>query len=158
MKAQASSLPFPPVFATLVAIINTKLPQVGELILAQLISQFQHAFKCNNKTVCHSLTTFIAHLVNQAVAHEIIVLETLIFLLEHPMDDSIEIEIGFMHEVGMFLVENSLKANALIFKEQEAVHKLWKIQSKEGGEIELINMIIACKSTLTPPSPCWGMI
>ncbi|KAH0827339.1 hypothetical protein J3R83DRAFT_3969 [Lanmaoa asiatica] len=30
MKAQASSLPFTSVFAALVAIINTKLPQVGE--------------------------------------------------------------------------------------------------------------------------------
>ncbi|KAI6145412.1 hypothetical protein BKA82DRAFT_4357462 [Pisolithus tinctorius] len=40
--------------------------------------------------------------------------------------------------------------NALNYK--EVVHKLLKIQSKEGGEIKLINMIIACKSTLTPPS------
>ncbi|KAI6149664.1 armadillo-type protein, partial [Pisolithus tinctorius] len=118
MKAQASSLPFTPVFATLVAIINTKLPQVGGLILAWLISQFQRAFKHNDKTVCHSSTTFIAHLVNQAVTHEIIVLETLIFLLECPMDDLIEIVVGFMHEVSAFLAENSLKANALIFEEQ----------------------------------------
>ena len=44
MKAQAASLPFTPVFAALVAIINTKLPQVGELILTCLISQFRRAF------------------------------------------------------------------------------------------------------------------
>ncbi|KAI6008896.1 armadillo-type protein [Pisolithus orientalis] len=97
MKAQASSLPFTLVFAALVAIINTKLPQ--------------H----NNKTVCHSSRTFLGHLVNQAVAHEITALETLIFLLECQMDDLIEIVVGFMHEVGAFLAENSLKANALIF-------------------------------------------
>ncbi|KAI6038422.1 MIF4G-domain-containing protein [Pisolithus marmoratus] len=115
MKAQAASLPFTPVFAALVAIINTKLPQVGELVLARLISQFRRAFKRNDKTVCHSSTTFIAHLVNQAVAHEIIALETLIFLLERPTDDSIEIAVGFMREVGAFLVENSPKANALVF-------------------------------------------
>ncbi|KAI6009429.1 hypothetical protein F5J12DRAFT_823556 [Pisolithus orientalis] len=115
MKAQASSLPFTPVFAALVAIINTKLPQVGELVLTRLISQFRRAFKRNDKTVCHSSTTFIAHLVNQAVAHEIIALETLIFLLERPTDDSIEIAVGFMREVGAFLAENSPKANALVF-------------------------------------------
>ncbi|KAI6149665.1 hypothetical protein BKA82DRAFT_4353757 [Pisolithus tinctorius] len=40
--------------------------------------------------------------------------------------------------------------NALNYK--EVVHKLLKIQLKEGGEIKLINMIIAHKSTLTPPS------
>ena len=51
MKAQAASLPFTPVFAALVAIINTKLPQVGELVLTRLISQFRRAFKRNDK-VC----------------------------------------------------------------------------------------------------------
>ena len=51
MKAQASSLPFTPVFAALVSIINTKLPQVGELVLTRLISQFRRAFKRNDK-VC----------------------------------------------------------------------------------------------------------
>ena len=49
MKAQAASLPFTPVFAMLVAIINTKLPQVGELVLTRIISQFRKSFKRNNK-------------------------------------------------------------------------------------------------------------
>ena len=49
MKAQAASLPFTPVFAALVAILNTKLPQVGELLLTRLISQFRRAFKRNDK-------------------------------------------------------------------------------------------------------------
>jgi hypothetical protein len=49
MKAQAASLPFTPVFAALVAIINTKLPQVGELVLMRIISQFRKLFKRNNK-------------------------------------------------------------------------------------------------------------
>lgn len=49
MKAQAASLPFTPVFAALVAIINTKLPQVGELVLTRLVSQFRRAFKRNDK-------------------------------------------------------------------------------------------------------------
>ena len=49
MKAQAASFPFTPVFAALVAIINTKLPQVGELVLSRIISQFRKLFKQNNK-------------------------------------------------------------------------------------------------------------
>jgi hypothetical protein len=49
MKAQAASLPFTPVFASLVAIINMKLPQVGELVLTRNISQFRKSFKRNNK-------------------------------------------------------------------------------------------------------------
>lgn len=53
MKAQAASLPFTPVFAALVAIINSKLPQVGELVLMRLISQFRKAFKRNDKVRRH---------------------------------------------------------------------------------------------------------
>jgi pre-mRNA-splicing factor CWC22 len=49
MKAQAASLPFTPIFAALVAIINTKLPQVGELVVTRLLSQFRRAFKRNDK-------------------------------------------------------------------------------------------------------------
>ena len=49
MKAQAASLPFTPVFAALVSIINTKLPMIGELLLHRLISQFRRAFKRNDK-------------------------------------------------------------------------------------------------------------
>ena len=49
MKAQSASLPFTPVFAALVAIINTKLPQVGELVLTRLISWFRQAFKWIDK-------------------------------------------------------------------------------------------------------------
>lgn len=49
MKAQASSLPFTPVFAALVAIINSKIPSVGELLLMRLVSQFRRAFKRNDK-------------------------------------------------------------------------------------------------------------
>ena len=49
MKAQTSSLPFTPVFAAVVAIINTKLPQVGELVLSRLISQFRRSLKRNDK-------------------------------------------------------------------------------------------------------------
>ena len=65
MKAQAASLPFTPVFAALVAIINTKLPQVGELVLTRNISQFRKSFKRNNKVgiydsigLIYSLLTF----------------------------------------------------------------------------------------------------
>lgn len=55
MKAQASSLPFTPVFAALVSIINTKLPQVGELVLTRLISQFRRSFKRNDKVRASSI-------------------------------------------------------------------------------------------------------
>ena len=52
MKAQVASLPYMPVFAVLVSIINMKLPQMGELVLHRLISQFFKSFKQNDKVCC----------------------------------------------------------------------------------------------------------
>ncbi|KAF8638231.1 hypothetical protein AX16_010534 [Volvariella volvacea WC 439] len=141
MKAQAASLPFTPVFAALVAIINTKLPQVGELVLTRLISQFRRAFKRNDKTVCVSSTTFIAHLVNQAVAHEIIALQILILLLERPTDDSIEVAVGFTREVGAFLAENSPKANATVFERFRAVLNEGNISQRVQYMIEVLMQV-----------------
>ncbi|KAF9009533.1 hypothetical protein BDQ17DRAFT_1323087 [Cyathus striatus] len=141
MKAQSSSLPFTPVFAALVAIINTKLPQVGELLLTRLISQFRRAFKRNDKIVCHSTTTFIAHLVNQTVAHEIIALQILVLLLERPTDDSIEIAVGFMREVGAFLTENSPKATATVFERFRAVLNEGNISHRVQYMIEVLMQV-----------------
>ncbi|KLO19730.1 MIF4G-domain-containing protein [Schizopora paradoxa] len=141
MKAQSSSLPFTPVFAAVVAIINTKLPQVGELVLTRLVSQFRRSFKRNDKIVCHSTTTFIAHLVNQSVAHEIIALQILVLLLERPTDDSIEIAVGFMREVGAYLAENAPKANSSVYERFRAVLNEGTISQRVQYMIEVLMQV-----------------
>lgn len=50
---------------------------------------------------------FVAHLVNQQVAHEIIALELLTVLLEKPTDDSVEVAVGFVPECGSILQDLS---------------------------------------------------
>ncbi|KAK2737039.1 pre-mRNA-splicing factor cwc22 [Myotisia sp. PD_48] len=107
MKAQAASLPFSPIYAAMVAIVNTKLPQVGELLLHRLVVQFRKAFKRNDKAVCMSSTTFIAHLCNQQVVHEMVAAQILLLLLHKPTDDSVEIAVGLTREVGQHLEEMS---------------------------------------------------
>ncbi|KAF2141936.1 uncharacterized protein K452DRAFT_249646 [Aplosporella prunicola CBS 121167] len=107
MKAQAASLPFTPIYAAMAAIVNTKLPQVGELLVTRLIVQFRKAFKRNDKAVCLSSTTFIAHLVNQQVVHEMLAAQILLLLLHKPTDDSVEIAVGLTREVGQHLEEMS---------------------------------------------------
>ncbi|KAF7592948.1 pre-mRNA-splicing factor cwc22 [Aspergillus hancockii] len=107
MKAQAASLPFTPIYAAMAAIVNTKLPQVGELLLNRLVVQFRKAFKRNDKAVCISSTTFIAHLCNQQVVHEMLAAQILLLLLHKPTDDSVEIAVGLTREVGQHLEEMS---------------------------------------------------
>jgi pre-mRNA-splicing factor CWC22 len=115
MKAQAASLPFTPIYAAMAAIVNTKLPQVGELLLNRLIIQFRKAFKRNDKAVCLSSTTFIAHLCNQQVAHEMVAAQILLLLLHKPTDDSVEIAVGLTREVGQHLEEMSAPIALAVF-------------------------------------------
>ena len=91
--------------------------------------------------VCHSTTTFIAHLVNQGVAHEIIALQILVLLLERPTDDSIEIAVGFMREVGAFLAENSPKANATVYERFRAVLNEGNISHRVQYMIEVLMQV-----------------
>ena len=121
MHAQEFSLPFTPVFAALAAIVNTKLPFVGELLVMRLVSQFRRAFRRNDKPKCHTTLQFIAHLVNQRVAHELLALEVLVLLLENPTDDSVELAVAFMREVGAFLTEEAPKACNSVFDRFRAV-------------------------------------
>ena len=121
MHAQEFSLPFTPVFAALAAIVNTKLPFVGELLVTRLVSQFRRSFRRNDKPKCHATLQFLAHLVNQRVAHELLALEILVLLLEHPTDDSVELAVAFMREVGQFLAEEAPKACNSVFDRFRAV-------------------------------------
>jgi pre-mRNA-splicing factor CWC22 len=115
MKAQAASLPFTPIYAAMAAIVNTKLPQVGDLLLTRLIIQFRKAFKRNDKAVCISSTTFIAHLCNQQVAHEMLAAQILLLLLHKPTDDSVEIAVGLTREVGQHLEEMNAPIALAVF-------------------------------------------
>jgi pre-mRNA-splicing factor CWC22 len=114
-KAQAASLPFTPVYAAMAAIVNTKLPQVGELLVKRLVLRFRKAFRRNDKPVCLATTTFIAHLVNQQVVHETLAAQMLVLLLQKPTDDSVEIAVGLTREVGQHLEEMNPEIARIVF-------------------------------------------
>ena len=115
MKAQAASLPFTPIYAAMAAIVNTKLPQVGELLIKRLVMQFRKGFRRNDKAVCLSSTTFLAHLINQQVQHEMLAGYILLLLLKKPTDDSVEIAVGFCREVGQHLEEMQPSISMVVF-------------------------------------------
>ncbi|KAH6653984.1 hypothetical protein BKA67DRAFT_516611 [Truncatella angustata] len=117
MKAQAASLPFTPIYAAFAAIVNTKLPQVGELLVSRLVMSFRKGFKRNDKAVCLSSVMFLAHLVNQQVVHEMLVAQILLLLLQKPTDDSVEIAIALIKEVGAHLEEFSAPISNAVWEQ-----------------------------------------
>ena len=68
-------------------------------------------------------------------------LQILVPLLERPTDDSIEIAVGFMREVGAFLQENSSKANATVFERFRAVLNEGSISHRVQYMIELLMQV-----------------
>lgn len=138
MKAQAASLPFTPIYAAMAAIVNTKLPQVGELLLNRLVMQFRKAFRRNDKAVCLSSTTFIAHLCNQQVAHGSVVAQILLLLLHKPTDDSVEIAVGLTREVGQFLEEMEQPIALAVFDQFRSILHEADIDKRTQYMIEVL--------------------
>ncbi len=141
LKAQAAALPFTPVYAATVAVLNTKLPDVGELTLKRLIVQFRRSYRRNDKAQCLASVMFLAHLVNQRVAHEIVALQLLTLLLEQPTEDSVEIAVAFMKECGSFLAEYSPKPSNAIFERFRSILHEGSIDKRVQYMIEVLFQI-----------------
>ena len=116
MKAQLTSPGFTHVYAALIAIVNTKLPEVGELLLKRVVFQFRRAFRRNDKLVAVSLSRFIAHLVNQRVSDPLLVLQLIFLLLQKPTNDSVEIAVNVTKECGQCLQEDIPQALNEVFE------------------------------------------
>ncbi|KAI1126685.1 hypothetical protein F5Y10DRAFT_244366 [Nemania abortiva] len=138
MKAQSASLPFTPVLAAMAAIVNTKLPQVGELLVKRLVMQFRKSFRRNDRAVAGSSTTFLAHLANQQVIHEMVVAQILLLLLQKPTDDSVEIAVGLMKAVGQHLSEMSPSIERAVFDQFRSILHEADIDKRTQYMIEVL--------------------
>lgn len=124
IKAQMASPNFTHVYAALVAVLNTKLPDVANLIIRRVILQFRRALQRNNKLVCNATCKFLAHLINQKVLGELFGLQLLMFLIEDPTEDSVDIACDFMKEAGQVLADLSpAGVNAIFERFKQILHE-----------------------------------
>ena len=108
IRAATTSPTFSPVYSSLIAVINTKLPEIGELILVRAILTFRKSYARRDKSLTMAITNFIGCLFNQGLCHELLCLQLLTVLLEgDPTDDSVDIAVHFTKIVGMGLMETS---------------------------------------------------
>ncbi|CAJ1430558.1 unnamed protein product [Effrenium voratum] len=116
IRAQMASPGFTHVFAALLAVINSKLPEVGDLLIRRVILQFRRAYKRNDKIVTTAAIKFMAHLVNQKICSELLALHVATLLLERVTEDSIEVCVSFLQEVGQALEDLSKSGCQAIFE------------------------------------------
>jgi pre-mRNA-splicing factor CWC22 len=108
LQAAVSSPRYSNVYAALVAVLNTKLPEVGELVVKRAILAFRRHYRRKEKAHCLAMAIFIGHLFHQAVVHELLVLQILTLLLDgDPTDDSVEVAVQFLTVTGHALIEVS---------------------------------------------------
>lgn len=104
LKAQMVAAPeMTPVFAALVAKLNSTVHDIGQLVLKRLLMHWRRAFKRNDKHVLLKATKFLAHLLNQQVAKETLALEIVTRLLAEPTEEKVECAVGFVKDVGRLL-------------------------------------------------------
>lgn len=117
MRSQSAAIPYTPVYASLICCLNSKIPEIGILILSRTILLFRKSYKANDKVNCKSSLALIAHLCNFQVAHEILALEILQVLLESPTDDSVELTCEFLTQCGEFLTEVNGSLTKKVFEQ-----------------------------------------
>ncbi len=108
LKATSGSPQFTPAYAALMAVINTKLPECGELVLTRAILLFRRAYQYRDRNLVASTLALMGHLFNQGMAHELLSLQILTLLLDgDPTEDSVDVAVGYMCIVGRQLTEVS---------------------------------------------------
>ena len=109
LKATLASPQFTPAYASLMAVVNTKLPECGELLLTRAILEFRRGYKRRDRNAVSSILALLGHLFNQGMAHELLSLQILTVLLDgaEPTEDSVDVAVGYMCVVGRQLTEVS---------------------------------------------------
>lgn len=141
MKSQASYVELTDVLACTAAIVNTKLPQLGELLVYRLVWQFRRGYKRNDKTVCISSSRFLASLANQQVVHYMLVVQVILLLITKPTDDSIEIACSTYRTIGMLLDErDKIVSNAIMDTLRQCLHGNKELSVRTQYTIESVFM------------------
>ncbi|CAK7891219.1 pre-mRNA-splicing factor Cwc22p [[Candida] anglica] len=117
MKIQSKNITrLSPIFASIISVVNSKIPDIGELLINRLILQFKRAYRKNNIQFCMASIIFICHLVNQKVNSEILLLQILQMLLTKPTSGTLKLSVTILSHSGKALDETSPVANNMIFE------------------------------------------
>ncbi|CAI5758984.1 unnamed protein product [Candida verbasci] len=116
MKNQLNNINKSALLASLISVINSKLPEIGELLCSRLVLQFKKNYMENNYKIVKSSIIFISNLVKFEVLSEITILQILQLFLDNDKlnNTSLSLSIEVLKIVGAYLFKNSKKALILI--------------------------------------------
>ena len=106
VRAQQANPEMTPVFAALVACVNAKMPEVGELVVRRLVLQYKRIYRRKDHSGLATVAEFLAELCVQRVQHELLLLKILASLLctpTTPTADDIDIATAVFKRSFKFL-------------------------------------------------------
>ncbi|CAN6242637.1 unnamed protein product [Urochloa humidicola] len=155
LKSQAAACPaFTPVFAALAAAANAVLPAVGRLLLVRLALRLRRAHAAAGVCDRHQMAAaagFVAHLVNQGVAHDLLALEILALLLDRPTDGTVEVAVGLVTECGAALGESCPRGLDAVFDSLRSILHDGDIDKRTQFLIEDLFAVRKSKFRSHPP-------
>jgi pre-mRNA-splicing factor CWC22 len=109
LQASLSNHLYAPVYASCVAVLNSKLPEIGELVVARAILSFRTLYRRKDRTGVTAVCGLLGHLFHQNVVHELLILQILTLLLDgvSVTDDSVEVAATLLSTVGYALLQVS---------------------------------------------------
>ncbi|KAK1677486.1 hypothetical protein QYE76_038334 [Lolium multiflorum] len=151
LRSQAACPAFTDVFAAIAAVVNSKIPDVGRLLLVRLVIRLRRAHATGDKTQLAAAARFVAHLVNQGVAHELLALELLEMLLAVPTDDGVEVAVGFVTECGAALSEACPRAVDAVFDQLRSILVDGGVDKRVGFLVEGVFAVRRARFRGNPP-------
>lgn len=116
LRAQFGSPGLSDVFAAVIAVVNSRLPEIVALFIARLVAQLKEAYEAQDRELCFATGKFVACLCKQQVVGELLVLEFLMICLVDPSDGSVELAVETLRECAGALSERAPKACESIFQ------------------------------------------
>lgn len=138
MKAQLRNRNLTPVYASLIAVLNSKINDIGKLTIARVVLQFRKYF-LENRRDCIGPLVFICHLTNQRVCNEVLILQIIQLLLERPSNDSVFLTVRALYIVGR-LIESQVPAasNMIYDRLGSLMHDSEEISENTCSQIQIL--------------------
>ncbi|CAN3377205.1 pre-mRNA-splicing factor Cwc22p [Diutina rugosa] len=115
MERQLADLKATAVLASAMAVLNVHFEEVGEILAARIVLQFRKFYMTNDERIRHP-AEFLAHLVNQRVLSEVVLLQVFQILLgDNYTNDSINLAVDIATLCGQHLETQAKTASATIF-------------------------------------------
>eukprot|EP00762_Andalucia_godoyi_P001433 ANDGO_00236.mRNA.1 Pre-mRNA-splicing factor CWC22 len=115
MKTQQRSPSFSAILSAFVAVLNSRIPQIGELLLTRLALLIRRSLREKDHYALKTSAVFAAQLLNFKVCHEILILQVIRALVETKDDRNLQICHQVILQCGYVLSESCPRGLDVVF-------------------------------------------